>query len=94
MKLGVVTLWTNGRQEEPLTVRRSPSAPPPPMDVLAPTVKPLFALDSDRLLADAVELPASTDPALDLRAIPPARKTKRGQRSRKRAPRSNRGRAA
>ena len=86
MKLGVVTLWTNGRQEAPLPERRPRSSVRPPSDVIDPTAaKPLFAIEGAPVLTDS-------DAAFDLASLPLPAPTKK--RPRKRAPRSNRGRAA
>ena len=92
MKLGVVTLWTNGRQEAPLPERRSRSSVRRPTDVLDPAAaKPLFTLRVGEAIEGAPVL-SDSDAAFDLASLPLPTATKK--RSRKRAPRSNRGRAA
>ena len=97
MKLGVVTLWTNGRQDEELAPRRLSSRPPradksakPANDVLASDAHPLFVVP-DALLPDDVtpvapavaSIPAPADTLVTL--APRAPKTRRGTRSRSRS---------
>jgi hypothetical protein len=87
MKLGIVTLWTNGREEALLRNRRVPTAAPAvePVDVLSAGAKPLFAVDD---IAVAIErLVALRSASLHREAIgsvQPARKPKSGPRPKRR----------
>jgi hypothetical protein len=94
MKLGVVTLWTNGWQDtlpHPVSARtalrepgrressaRSSAQTPVALDVISTEAKPLFTV--------VPPAPIDVRPLAAEEGVPPPPKTKRGTRSQKRAP--------